>query len=111
MVMEMFPWLYMYNSVQLYMSALSFNANPRKMLSYLLSMTNYNWFTTANAASTKLIHFGVYEFAGLEPRIGLLEWTTGMDYWNGLLEWTTGMDYWNGPLEWTTGLVDYWTDL
>ena len=23
----------------------------------------------------------VYEFAGLEPRIGLLEWTTGVDYW------------------------------
>ena len=29
---------------------------------------------------------GVYEFAGLEPRIGLLEWSS--------------------PLEWTTGLVE-----
>ena len=28
----------------------------------------------------------VYEFAGLEPRIGLLEWTTGMDHWSGLLD-------------------------
>ena len=29
----------------------------------------------------------VYEFAGLEPRIGLLEWTTGVDYWiSGLLD-------------------------
>ena len=37
MVMKMFPWLYMYNSVQL--SALTFNANQRKMLSYLLLMT------------------------------------------------------------------------
>ena len=26
----------------------------------------------------------VYEFAGLEPRIGLLEWTTGVDYWTDL---------------------------
>ena len=27
-------------------------------------------------------NLGVYEFAGLEPRIGLLEWTTGMDHWS-----------------------------
>ena len=32
----------------------------------------------------------VYEFAGLEPRIGLLEWTTGVDYWiSGLLDCMT----------------------
>ena len=53
---------------------------------------------TTKLTSSKHALAWVYEFAGLEPRIGLLEWTTGMDYWNG-------------PLEWTTGLVDYWTDL
>jgi len=26
--------------------------------------------------------------------IGILEWTTGLEYWNGLLDWNTGMDYW-----------------
>ena len=43
---------------------------------------------------------------------GLLEWTTGVDYWSGLLDysWTTELDYWTGLMDWTTGL-DYWTGL
>ena len=40
------------------------------------------------------VHLWIYEFAGLEPRIGLLEWTTGMDHWSGLLDlWTTGLTF------------------
>ena len=27
---------------------------------------------------------------------GLLDWTTGLDYWTGLLDWTTEVDYWTG---------------
>ena len=47
---------------------------------------------------------------GLDYWTGLLDWTTGLDYWTGLLDWTTGLDYWTGLLDWTTGL-DYWTGL
>ena len=44
--------------------------------------------------ASKLDLTRVYEFAGLEPRIGLLEWTTGMDHWSGLLDqWTTGLTF------------------
>jgi len=27
----------------------------------------------------------------------------------GLLDWTTGLDYWTGLLDWTAGLLDCWT--
>ena len=36
---------------------------------------------------------------------GLLDWSTGLDYWTGLLDWTTELDYWTGLLDWTTGLT------
>jgi hypothetical protein len=29
----------------------------------------------------------------------VLEWSTGMEYWNGVLEWSTGMEYWTGVLD------------
>ena len=31
----------------------------------------------------------------LESVEGMVEWTTGMEYWNRTLEWNTGIEHWN----------------
>ena len=41
----------------------------------------------------------------------MVEWNTGMEYWNGILEWNTGMEYWNGILEYWNGILEWWNGI